>query len=81
VRITYEALKRSRGETLDQVLMREFRMSQACMTGHDFFEGIRAQLIDKDHSPQWLPATLAEVDDALVERHFQPVAQGELSLL
>lgn len=81
VRITYEALKRSRGETLDQVLRREFRMSQACMAGHDFFEGIRAQLIDKDRNPQWSPATLAEVDDALVERHFQPAIQGELSLL
>jgi Enoyl-CoA hydratase/isomerase len=37
---------------------------------HDFPEGVRALLIDKDKKPQWSPASFAEVSDALVESHF-----------
>lgn len=34
----------------------------------DMAEGIRAQVIDKDRSPRWVPATLGEVDPTLVAR-------------
>jgi enoyl-CoA hydratase len=57
----------------------EFRMSQHCMAGHDFFEGIRAVLVDKDKSPAWSPARLADVSDAEIEKYFAPLAEGELS--
>ena len=48
-------------------------MTQACMRGTDFFEGIRALLIDRDNSPVWSPDTLAGVTDAAVDAHFTPV--------
>jgi enoyl-CoA hydratase/carnithine racemase len=38
----------------------------------DAIEGIRAVIIDKDHAPQWRPATLAEVQPAKLDAYFAP---------
>ena len=70
-----------RGATLDfaQCMRAEFRIVSRVVRGHDFYEGIRAVLIDKDQAPHWLPSTLAEVGAAEVERYFAPLAR-ELDL-
>ena len=53
----------------------EYRMSQRCMQkGHDFFEGVRALLIDKDQKPKFNPSTIEGVTQAMVEEHFKPVS-------
>jgi len=48
--------------------------------GHDFYEGVRAVIVDKDNQPRWLPATLAGVSGAEVERHFAAREGDELVL-
>jgi enoyl-CoA hydratase len=55
----------------------EFRIVSRIIHGHDFYEGVRAVIVDKDNAPHWRPATLAEVSDAEVERHFAPLRSGE----
>jgi enoyl-CoA hydratase len=60
--ITLAALRAGRGASIEDCLIREYRMVSAIKSGHDFFEGVRAQLIDKDRNPRWSPATLADVD-------------------
>jgi enoyl-CoA hydratase len=57
----------------------EFRIVSRIVEGHDFYEGVRAVIVDKDNAPRWRPATLAEVGDAEIERHFAPLAR-ELGL-
>ena len=47
--------------------------------GHDFIEGIRATIVDKDRNPRWRPETLAGVTAAIVERHFRPLGDGKLT--
>ena len=75
--ISFEQLRRGREmSNLADVLAMEYRMSQACMAGTEFFEGIRAVLVDKDHVPRWQPASLAEITPELIDRHF--AATGEL---
>ncbi len=58
----------------------EFRIVSRIIHGHDFYEGVRAVIIDKDNAPRWQPATLAEVSAAEVERHFAPLGADELEL-
>jgi len=73
--ITLEQLKRCANRSFEDTMTIEYRMSQACMkAGHDFFEGVRAVLIDKDQKPRFNPPTVAGVTDAMVAAHFEPVA-------
>lgn len=81
LKVSFAQLRRGRGlSSLAEVLAMEYRLSQHCMEGTEFFEGIRAVLVDKDHAPKWRPGTLAEVGDDLVERHFAPLPGREFSL-
>lgn len=81
MKISLELMRRGRqASNLADVLLIEYRLSQACMAGHDYYEGIRAVLVDKDHAPKWQPATLADVGDDIVARHFDVPAHGDWSL-
>jgi enoyl-CoA hydratase len=48
------------------------------MAAHDFYEGVRAVLIDKGQTPRWRPPTLAEIDDEMIEAYFAPIGNREL---
>ncbi|CAK5077678.1 unnamed protein product [Meloidogyne enterolobii] len=48
----------------------EFRLSQRFIFDHDFHEGCRAILIDKDKNPKWQPSTLKEVSESKIEYYF-----------
>ena len=55
------------GKDFDAVTGMDYRLAMACMQGHEFYEGIRAALIDRDKTPRWSPTTLAAVDGSLIE--------------
>lgn len=78
MKITFRALREGRDRAVEDCLVTEYRMSQHCMAGHDFAEGIRALLIDKDMKPAWRPGRLEEVGDTLVEAHFMPLGARDL---
>jgi enoyl-CoA hydratase len=67
------------GATLsfEACMQTEFRIVSRVIHGHDFYEGVRAVIVDKDNAPHWRPATLAEVSDAEIARHFAPLPRGE----
>jgi enoyl-CoA hydratase len=73
VSVAREALRRAaKLDTLEDVLRQEYRTSCGALRSHDFVEGIRAQVIDKDRNPKWSPASLAAVTTADVEAYFAP---------
>ena len=43
---------------LKDCLLMEFRICQAMMAKHDFYEGVRANLVDKDRNPKWKPENI-----------------------
>jgi len=57
----------------------EYRLTQSLLAGQDFYEGIRAQLVDKDRNPKWDPPTLAGVNDATIGDYFKEPPQGDLT--
>jgi len=77
-KLTLRALREGAKTDIASALRTEYRVVCAIKQGKDFFEGVRAQLVDKDRNPHWSPATLAEVSDAEVDGYFQPPPGGDL---
>ena len=74
VSVALQAVRRAaKLETLEDVLIQDYRVSSATARSHDLVEGIRAQIIDKDRNPKWSPASLAAVTAADVDAYFAPV--------
>ena len=64
---------------LEDSFRQDYRISLACIAAHDFIEGIRAAIVDKDRNPVWRPDKLEEVTPDIVERHFRSVGALELT--
>jgi enoyl-CoA hydratase len=75
LRIAREQMRRGKGWTFEECMRAEFRIVSRIIREHDFYEGVRAVIVDKDNQPRWRPATLAEVTAAMVDAHFAPLAE------
>ncbi|WP_051362157.1 enoyl-CoA hydratase/isomerase family protein [Solimonas soli] len=62
--------ERTRGMSLAEVFRLELVVALQCCAHPDLAEGVRALLIDKDNTPRWTPATLAEVTPQWIAEHF-----------
>ncbi|MBQ1500128.1 MAG: enoyl-CoA hydratase/isomerase family protein [Sphingomonas sp.] len=58
-------------------MAQEFAIGGRVAQSHDFIEGVRALIVDKDNAPRWSPATLEGVSDAAVDAIFAPLPEGE----
>jgi enoyl-CoA hydratase len=63
---------------MEESFRQDFRIALAAIAGHDFIEGIRATIVDKDRNPKWQPDRLEEVTPGFVDRYFQSVGALEL---
>jgi enoyl-CoA hydratase len=79
VKLALAQVRWGRARGFAECMRAEFRIVSRVVHDHDFYEGVRALIIDKDNQPRWRPATLAEVADKDIERHFLPV-EHELQL-
>ena len=62
----------------------EYRLTQNLLRKreNDFFEGVRAVLIDKDQMPKWSPPRLEDIDKKTLDEYFAPLEPGrELNLV
>jgi enoyl-CoA hydratase len=58
-------------------MVAEYALASRVVRTHDFREGVRALLIDKDNNPQWDPATPEEVSDEMLDVLFAPLHGSE----
>ena len=80
MKVAAEQLRRGASLDFDDCMRMEYRMACGCITGHDFYEGVRAVVIDKDQAPKWRPDTLECVSEDDVRAYFEtPGRGGDLS--
>jgi len=70
LKITYEHLNHCQQFDFHQVLAETNRLVKNFLHAHDFVEGVRALLIDKDHNPHWQPSTLAKISQEMLQSYF-----------
>ncbi len=61
--VVFQQIKRGSKLSLKEVFEMEYKISQGFVNHTEFFEGVRALLIDKDKNPKWKHKTIAEVKD------------------
>jgi enoyl-CoA hydratase len=59
-----------------EAMRMEYRLARHFMAAPDFYEGVRAAVIDKDNAPRWQPESLAEVSDKAVAGYFEPLGDA-----
>ena len=67
--------------SLRAALRLEYRIVKRMIRTSNFREGVRACVIDKDHTPRWYPASMQLVTRDEVSRFFSPLGDDELKFL
>jgi enoyl-CoA hydratase len=80
LKITLRNIRAARSfAEIEDSFRQDYRISLACIAEHDFIEGIRAAIVDKDRHPVWRPNRLEGVTAEIIERHFRSVGDLELT--
>jgi enoyl-CoA hydratase len=78
LKVTLRQLRAGRRMTdFAEVMAMEYRLGGRIVRTHDFQEGVRAVIVDKDNAPQWSPSSLEDVSDAAVDAVFAPLPPDE----
>jgi enoyl-CoA hydratase len=64
----------------DEVIKLEYRLMTRFMKSADFYEGVRAMLVDKDRQPKWNPSEVDAVKSADIDPYFALLPEGELDI-
>jgi enoyl-CoA hydratase len=79
-KLAFRQIREGKKLDFDDCMRMEFRMVSRVVAGRDFYEGVRATIIDKDQSPRWQPSRLEEVSDREIDAYFAPLGDKELKL-
>lgn len=75
LKITLEQLRRAKTLNVTECIQMDYCLVQHFMRDHDFYEGVRALLIDKDKSPQWQPQTLESITSYRILQYFECLSE------
>lgn len=71
LKVTLQQIRKAKNMTFADCLKMDYCLVGHFMQEHDFYEGVRALLVDKDKNPQWQPKTLADITDAELAAQFE----------
>ncbi len=77
LKVTLAQIRKAKSMSLADCLKIDYCLVSHFVQDHDFYEGVRALIIDKDKSPRWQPKTLAEVTADKVHRYFEHELQQQ----
>lgn len=77
LKLTFEQLRRAKTMTLPECLKMEYRMACRILENKEFYEGVRAVLVDKDNNPKWNPAKLEDVKEVDINAYFEPLPYNQ----
>jgi enoyl-CoA hydratase len=80
LKLALAQVRRGKAWSFEECMQAELRIVSRIVHGHDFYEGVRAVIVEKDNTPRWQPASLAEVSGADIEKHFAALGADELRL-
>jgi 3-hydroxyisobutyryl-CoA hydrolase len=80
LKISLKQIREASQMSLKDELIMEYRMVQKCLKIGDFFEGVRAMLVDKDRKPNWSPSSINDVDESRVDEFFKSLDDLDLVL-
>jgi enoyl-CoA hydratase len=80
LKLALAQVRRGRDWSFEECMQAEMRIVSRIVHGHDFYEGVRAVIVEKDNAPRWQPASLAQVSGADIEQHFAALGADELRL-
>jgi enoyl-CoA hydratase/carnithine racemase len=75
LKVTLAALCRGKTLSFDECMRQEYRLTSHFLQSHDFMEGIRAVIIDKDQTPRWQPPHLEDITQPMIDHYFAPIDQ------
>lgn len=78
--VTLRHIQNSAAWDLRGVLEADYRIACHFLEGHDFYEGVRAAVIEKDNAPKWKPASVKDVTAAMVEAYTSEESKYSLAL-
>lgn len=80
LKVAHRQIREGADLSFEACMQLEFRLTNRFMRGRDFYEGVRAVIVEKDNAPKWDPPTLAGVSAADVDAYFAPLPGGDLAL-
>lgn len=80
LKVTLRAMQLAAHQNLEDCLYTDYRIVNRMLHQQDFFEGIRAKIIDKDNQPSWYPSKLEDITDEQVLDFFEPL-ENEIAWL
>lgn len=80
VLIAFEQMRRGEALSFNDCMKLEYRIVSRILQGTEFYEGIRAVLVDKDQAPKWSPSQFSQVDSADLASYFEEPTDGDLPL-
>ena len=79
VEVSFQQVQRGAGLSMKDCMIMEYRIVSRILRGCDFYEGVRAVIIDRDNTPKWQHESLETIKSVEVEAHFVQPNEGDLT--